>query len=157
MESVKVEDQDLGRPISVGIAASSFNRYITDRLLAGAHEELKAHPVKVQDTIWVAGAFELPAILSAMADTERYNALLALGCIIRGETCHFDIIAAQCAAGCMNVSVERSIPVGFGVLAVDTMEQAVERSESGDDNRGSEAASAIIRSAHAISYVRLLI
>jgi len=145
------------RPISVGIVASSFNRSITERLLAGAHDSLKRYSVKRQDVFWVSGAFEIPAVLTALANTDRYNALVALGCVIRGETPHFDYISSQCAAGCMKVSVERQIPVGFGVLTVDTVEQALERSKSGADNKGQEAASAAVLSAHAITYVRMLI
>ena len=157
METEIIDDRDIGHPISVGIVASSFNRHITDRLLAGAQEEFKLNPVKIQDVFWVSGAFEIPAVLMAMANSDRYHALLALGCVIRGETPHFEYIAAQCAAGCMRVSVEKPIPVGFGVLTVNSLEQAMERSQRGGDNKGAEAASAIMRSAHAISYVRMLI
>ena len=157
METEILEDQAISRPISVGIVASSFNRHITDRILAGAQEEFKHNAVKVQDIFWVSGAFEIPAVLMAMANSNRYHALLAVGCIIRGETPHFEYIASQCAAGCMRVSVEKPIPVGFGVLTVDSHEQAMERSQPDGDNKGAEAASAIMRSAHAISYVRMLI
>ncbi len=151
------EDAELSRPVSVGIVASGYNRFITDCLLNGAQEELKRHSAKLQELIWVSGAFEIPAVLEAMARTDRYNALVALGCIVRGETSHFEYIASQCAAGCMKVSTDKPIPVGFGVLTVDTIEQALARSQSDGDNKGTEAAAAVIRSAHAISYVRMLI
>ncbi len=150
-----IEDTNLDHPISVGVVASSFNQSITDRLLESATTVLQRHSVQLLDVIWVSGAFEIPATLKVMALSGRYNALVALGCVIRGETPHFEYICSQCAAGCMQVSVDAPIPVGFGVLTVDNREQALARSKIDGDNKGAEAAAAVVRSAHAVSRIRM--
>ena len=151
------DDGFLERVISIGIVSSSFNKVITDRLLSGALRELQRHDHNRLDVVWVDGAFEIPAVLKAMAITERYDALLALGCIIRGETSHFDHLAQACASGIMNVSVETSVPIGFGVLTCDTLTQARARSEPGGDNKGVDAAKAVVNSIHTISHIRSII
>ena len=148
------EDRSGNPVVSVGIIASSYNKPITDGLLKGASKELKQHEVDQLDIVWVPGAFEIPAVAATMANTDRYTALIALGSVIRGETSHFNYISDQCAAGLMRVSVEFALPVGFGVLTVDTMKQAQDRSNPDNRNKGVEAAAAIIASIHTIFYIR---
>lgn len=136
----------------VGIVASEFNMEISRRLLEGAKNELSSHSIDLLDVVWVSGAFEIPAALKAMVKRKRYDALLALGCVVRGETPHFEYISMQCAAGCMRVSVDAPIPVGFGVLTVDTYDQALVRS-SENDNKGVEAAKAAVNSLIAMNRI----
>ena len=157
MVDTVADDSFLERVISIGIVSSSFNKVITDRLLKGALQELQQHEHNRLDVVWVDGAFEIPAVLKAMARTEHYDALLAIGCIIRGETAHFDYLAQACASGVMNVSVETSVPIGFGVLTCDTLAQAKARSEPGGDNKGVDAAKAAVNSIHTISHIRSII
>src|SRR6266478_2379960 len=120
----------------VAIVASEYNSVIVDRLIAGAKRALKEHENTV---IRVPGAFELPLAAKRAALSKKYDAVVALGCVVRGETPHFEYISAAVSDGLQQVALETGIPVGFGVLTVDTVQQAMDRSgESG--NKGSEAA-----------------
>ena len=118
-----------GDGLRIGVALARFNQAITDRLLAGALDALGRHGV-ADDAIDVArvpGAFELPLCIERMAATGRYDALICLGAVVRGETPHFDFVAAECASGLQLAGIETGVPVAFGVLTVDTVEQAEAR------------------------------
>jgi 6,7-dimethyl-8-ribityllumazine synthase len=131
-----------GRGRRVAIAASRFNRLVTDPLLAGALEELRRLGVEEADVdlAWVPGAFELPLAAERLAATGRYAAVVAIGAVVRGATPHFDHVAGQAAAGLAAVTRATGVPVAFGVLTCDTMEQALDRAGGKAGNKGAEAA-----------------
>jgi 6,7-dimethyl-8-ribityllumazine synthase len=140
----------------VAILASRYNELITSRLLEGAlaccHEAGIAR--EDVDVLWVPGAFELPAAAAAAAGTMRYACLVALGAVIRGETPHFEFVAGEAARGLNAVAVSHALPVGFGVLTVDTMQQAVDRAGGSAGNKGHEAAAAALQAADVIAQLR---
>jgi 6,7-dimethyl-8-ribityllumazine synthase len=124
------------------IVASRFNGFIVDQLEAGAVDALVRHGAAKED-IHVAktpGAYELPLTVQVAAASKRYDAIIAVGAVIRGSTPHFDYVAGECVKGISNVSLNSGIPVGFGVLTVDTIEQAIERAGTKAGNKGAEAA-----------------
>jgi 6,7-dimethyl-8-ribityllumazine synthase len=131
-----------GRGRRIAVAASRFNRLVTDPLVAGATEELRRHGVASDDIdlAWVPGAFELPLAAERLAASGRYAALVAIGAVVRGATPHFDHVAGQAAAGPAAVTRATGVPVAFGVLTCDTMEQALERAGGKAGNKGAEAA-----------------
>lgn len=131
-----------GQGARCGIVASRFNGAIVDQLLAGAMAALQEHGVDVKDidVVQVPGAFEIPLAAQRLALSKRYDAIIALGCVIRGATPHFDYVAGECARGISTVALKFDIPVAFGVLTVDTVEQAMERAGPKDGNKGAEAA-----------------
>ena len=142
---------DLGAlGLRFGIVASRFNDFIVDRLLAAAVETLAQAGADADDldVVRVPGAFEIPLALKLMAAADRYDGLLALGCVIRGETPHFDYVAGEASRGATDVSLEYRIPVGFGILTVDTIDQAKARSGPESSNKGAEAALAVIEMAN---------
>ncbi|NJN45418.1 MAG: 6,7-dimethyl-8-ribityllumazine synthase [Candidatus Competibacteraceae bacterium] len=124
------------------IVASRFNSFIVDSLVAGAVDALRRHGIDESaiDLIKVPGAFEMPLAVQRLAASERYDAIVALGAVIRGSTPHFEYVAGECTKGLAMVAMEHDIPVGFGVLTVDTIEQAVERAGTKAGNKGVEAA-----------------
>ena len=145
------------RPVgSVAILVSRYNEAVTTRLLEGALEccDAAGIPRDRVDVVWVAGAFELPVAAAAAARTGRYACLVALGAVIRGETPHFEFVAGEATRGLGSVAVEAGLPVGFGLLTVDTMEQAGERAGGGAGNKGYEAAAAAIQAADVIAQLR---
>jgi 6,7-dimethyl-8-ribityllumazine synthase len=131
-----------GRGRRVAIAASRFNRLVTDPLVAGAVDELRRHGVASDqvDLAWVPGAFELPLVAERLAASGRYAAVVAIGAVVRGATPHFDHVAGQAAAGLAAVTRATGVPVAFGVLTCDTMEQALDRAGGKAGNKGAEAA-----------------
>ncbi len=131
-----------GRGRRIAIAASRFNRLVTDPLVAGATEELRRHGVASDqvDLAWVPGAFELPLVAERLAASGRYAAVVAIGAVVRGATPHFDHVAGQAAAGLAAVTRSTGVPVAFGVLTCDTMEQALDRAGGKAGNKGAEAA-----------------
>ncbi len=133
-----------------GIVASRFNDFIVDRLLAAAVETLLDAGADAEDldVVRVPGAFEIPLALKLLADGDRYDGLLAIGCVIRGETPHFDYVAGEASRGVTDVSLQHRIPVGLGILTVDTIEQAKARSGAESSNKGAEAALAVIEMAN---------
>lgn len=147
------ESSDAG-PFRIGILHSEYYQSVADGLLAGALGELERCGIKSIDVVRVAGAFDLPCVAKAMASVDRYDGLVALGCVVRGETAHFEFISGQCTEGLMAVSVEHALPVGFGVLTVDTIEQAEARSDKDNRNKGAEAAAAVVASIQAIARIR---
>ncbi len=145
------------RPVgSVAILVSRYNEAVTARLLDGALACCDAAGIGGDrvDVVWVAGAFELPVAAAAAARTGRYACLVALGAVIRGETPHFEYVAGEATRGLGAVAVQAGVPVGFGLLTVDTMEQAIERAGGGAGNKGYEAAAAAIEAADAIAQLR---
>lgn len=129
-----------------GLVVGRFNNLITDRLLDAAVKTLLRHGVEEShiETIWAPGAYELPLVAKRLAGSGRCTAIIALGCVIRGETPHFEYVAGECAAGLSRVSLEYDIPVGFGVLTVDNIEQAIERAGTKAGNKGEDAALAAL-------------
>ena len=137
------------RGLRFGIVASRFNDFIVDRLLSAAVDTLTKHGVAATDieVVRVPGAFETPLALKKMAAGRRYSALIALGCVIRGATPHFDYVAGEVSHGIAQLSLAHDIPVGFGILTVDTIEQAIERAGTKGGNKGVDAALAAIQMA----------
>jgi 6,7-dimethyl-8-ribityllumazine synthase len=133
----------------VAIAASRFNRLVTDLLVAGATEALRRHGVADADVdvAWVPGAFELPLAAERLAATGRYAGVVALGAVVRGATPHFDHVAGQAAAGLAAAARTTGVPVAFGVLTCDTMEQALDRAGGKAGNKGAEAALTVLEMA----------
>jgi len=131
-----------GKDRRFAILVSRFNELITDKLLTGARACLLQHGVAetALDVIWVPGAWELPGAALHAAHSGRYAGLVAVGCVIRGETPHFDYVAGEAARGLAGVTVETGVPIGFGVLTTDTVEQALARSGGNKGNKGWEAA-----------------
>ena len=138
-----------------GILVGRFNSLITERLLQAAVATLSRHGVEESDveTIWVPGAFELPLAAKRLAASGRYQGIVALGCVVRGATPHFEYVAGECAAGLSRVSLEYDIPLGFGVLTVDTVEQAIERAGTKAGNKGEEAALAALEMVNVIRQI----
>jgi 6,7-dimethyl-8-ribityllumazine synthase len=136
----------------VGIVAARFNEAVVERLVSGAVDALQRHGASASDltVAWVPGAFELPVVLERLAAGGEVDALVALGCVVRGSTPHFDYVAGECASGCAAVSRQHGLPVSFGVLTTDTWEQAVERSGGKLGNKGAEAAVAAVETAQVL-------
>ncbi|MFZ9706328.1 MAG: 6,7-dimethyl-8-ribityllumazine synthase [Ilumatobacteraceae bacterium] len=128
--------------LRVGIVCSRFNEFVVNALLEGAKRGLAKHGVREKNiaVFWVPGAFEIPVMTRLMAVSQKYDALVTLGAVIRGETAHFEYVAGPCAEGIMQVQLETLIPIGFGVLTVENVEQAAARSRPDDTNKGFEAA-----------------
>ncbi|OGR85312.1 MAG: 6,7-dimethyl-8-ribityllumazine synthase [Elusimicrobia bacterium RIFCSPLOWO2_01_FULL_54_10] len=133
----------------IGVVVSRFNQNITQGLLDGAMTILIKRGVILQsnDVVWVPGAFELPAAVLAMAQSKKYNAVIALGCVLKGETLHNQYIAEAAAQGLMQVIIKTGVPVAFGVLTPNTLAQAKARSGKGTANKGVEAAEAALEMA----------
>lgn len=127
--------------LNIAIVASRFNHFIVEQLLAGATDALNRQGIDddKQLLVWVPGAFELPLIADQLAVAGHYDAIVALGAVIRGGTPHFDFVAGECARGLSRVALDRGIPVTFGVLTTDTVEQALERAGTGQGNKGFDA------------------
>ncbi|MDR1327466.1 MAG: 6,7-dimethyl-8-ribityllumazine synthase [Heliobacteriaceae bacterium] len=134
------------------LIVSRFNDFIGAKLLSGALDELKRHGVKDEniDVVKVPGAFEIPLAAQKCAKSGKYNALIALGAIIKGSTPHFDFVSAELSKGIANVSLQTGIPVAFGVLTTDNIEQAIERAGTKSGNKGSDAAKTAIEMANLV-------
>lgn len=131
----------------VAIVISRFNSFINERLLEGAVDVLKRVGQVADDNITVAyvpGAIEIPLVVKKLAKTRKFEAIIALGCVIRGDTYHFEVVANESSKGLAHVMLEEEIPVAFGVLTTDTIEQAIQRAGSKAGNKGAEAASAAL-------------
>lgn len=131
-----------GSDLNIAVVAGRFNRFIVDQLVSGAEDALARHGISDSQTVlaWVPGAFELPLLANQLAASGKYDAVIALGAVIRGGTPHFDFVAGECARGLMQVSLDHDIPVTFGVLTTDSVEQALERAGTGEGNKGFDAA-----------------
>lgn len=136
------EGKLVSRDIRIGIVAARFNEFITSKLLSGAEDALKRHEIPEEniEVAWVPGAFEIPLIASKMAKSGRYDAVICLGAVIRGSTSHYDYVCAEVSKGIANVSLASDIPVMFGVLTTDTIEQAIERAGTKAGNKGFDCA-----------------
>jgi len=145
-----VEGNLIAKGKSFAVIASRFNDFMTKELLAGCRDALVRHGVEDKDItlFWVPGAFEIPLAAQKAAMTKNYDAVICLGTVIRGATPHFDYIAAEVAKGISKVSLDTGVPVIFGVITADTIEQAVERSGSKDGNKGLDAALSAIEMAN---------
>jgi 6,7-dimethyl-8-ribityllumazine synthase len=143
MDNVRTINGDLvARDLRFAVVAARFNDMIVDSLIRGAVDALLRHGAaeKQVDLIRVPGAFDLPFVVRRVAASKRYDAVVALGAVIRGATPHFEHVAAQCAAGLARASEETGVPVAFGVLTTDTIEQAIERAGTKAGNKGADAA-----------------
>ena len=143
MSKVKVYEGNLSAEGGkFALVASRFNSFIVDQLEAGAIDALIRHGAKKEDVhlVKAPGAFELPIVVQKLAASKKYDAIIALGAVIRGGTPHLEYVAGECVKGIAQVSLQYSIPVSFGVLTVDTLEQAIERAGTKAGNKGAEAA-----------------
>ncbi|MCM3091114.1 6,7-dimethyl-8-ribityllumazine synthase [Cytobacillus sp. AMY 15.2] len=126
----------------MAIVVSRFNEFITGKLLSGAEDALKRHGVSEEDVtvVWVPGAFEIPLAAKKLSQSGKYDAVITLGTVIRGATPHFDYVSGEVAKGVSNIALQSGVPVIFGVLTTDTIEQAIERAGTKAGNKGWEAA-----------------
>ena len=140
------EGKLISKGIKVGIVAAQFNEFIVSKLISGCEDVLLRHGVHGEDIslAWVPGAFEIPLIAGKMAKSGRYDAVIALGAVIRGSTSHYDYVCAEVSKGIAAVSLESGVPVMFGVLTTDTIEQAIERAGTKAGNKGADCAQGAI-------------
>jgi 6,7-dimethyl-8-ribityllumazine synthase len=151
MDHPRVIEGDLqARDLKFAIVAARFNDFIVDKLVTGAVEALRRHGASDQqiDIVRVPGAFEMPPVLRKLAVSRGYDALVALGAVVRGDTPHFEYVAGECASGVARVASDTGVPVGFGVLTADTVEQAIDRAGGKAGNKGAEAALAALELAN---------
>ncbi|PSL50397.1 6,7-dimethyl-8-ribityllumazine synthase [Salsuginibacillus halophilus] len=140
----------VGTDLRIGIVVGRFNDFITSKLLEGAEDTLRRHGVSADqiDTAWVPGAFEIPFAAKQMAESGKYDAVVTLGTVIRGSTPHFDYVCGETAKGVSSLSLSTNVPVIFGVVTTDTIEQAIERAGTKAGNKGGEAAVSAIEMAN---------
>ena len=133
---------EAGKDIRVGIVIARFNEFITSKLLCGALDALRRHGVKEDDihVAWVPGAFEIPLIASKMAESKKYDAVICLGAVLRGNTSHYDYVCSEVSKGVANVSLNSGVPVMFGVLTTENIEQSIERAGTKAGNKGFDCA-----------------
>jgi 6,7-dimethyl-8-ribityllumazine synthase len=145
-----IEGELTARDLRFGIGVTRFNEFVVEPLLRGALDALKRHGAteKQIEIVRVPGAFDMPIVVRKLAMSRRYEALVALGAVIRGQTPHFDYVAGECASGLARIALESGVPVGFGVLTTDTMEQAVDRAGGKAGNKGADAALAALEMAN---------
>ena len=142
-----------GADLNIAVIVSRFNEDVSKRLLRGALEALKERGVEEPDVYWVPGALELPVTALTLAEKGGHDAIVCLGCVIRGETFHFEIVAAQSAAGLMQVQLDTGVPIAFGVLTTEDRDQAQARSGP-KNNKGAEAAEAAIEMANLLRSIQ---
>lgn len=147
-----VEGNLLGKGLKFAIVISRFNDFITAKLLEGAKDALTRHGTSAQDidVAWTPGCFEIPMIAKRFAQSGKYNAVICLGAVIRGGTPHFEYIASEVAKGIAMISMETGVPVMFGIITSDTLEQAIERAGAKEGNRGFQAAISAIEMANLV-------
>ena len=150
------EGKLIGTNLKIAIVASRFNELITSKLIEGANDALKRHDVSLSEVeiFWVPGAWELPLIAKELALTGKYDAIIALGAVIRGDTPHFDYVAAEMSKGLAQVGLENRVPVIFGVLTCDTLDQALLRAGSKAGNKGADCAVSAIEMANLLKTLR---
>ena len=136
------EGKLVSKDIKIGIVAARFNEFSTSKLLGGAVDALNRHEIPEEniEVAWVPGAFEIPLIASKMAKSGRYDAVICLGAVIRGSTSHYDYVCSEVSKGIASVSLASDVPVMFGVLTTDTIEQAIERAGTKAGNKGFDCA-----------------
>ena len=144
------EAQLVGTELKVGIIVGRFNEFINDKLLSGALDGLKRHGVADEhiDIAWVPGAFEVPFIAKKMAETKKYDAVIGLGTVIRGATTHYDYVCNEAAKGIAKVSLDTGVPIVFGIVTTETIEQAIERAGTKAGNKGYDSAISAIEMAN---------
>ena len=132
----------LGKGLKIAVVVSRFNEFVTSKLLGGAQDALARHDVSPEniDVAWVPGAFEIPIIAQKLAQSKRYDAVVCLGAVIRGATPHFEYIASEVTKGIAKIGLDTGVPVTFGVITTDTIEQAIERAGTKAGNKGFDAA-----------------
>ena len=138
--------------LKIGIVAARFNEFIVSKLIGGAEDALKRHSVREDDIelAWVPGAFEIPLIAQKMAHSKKYDAVICLGAVIKGATSHYDYVCAEVSKGIATVSLNSNIPVMFGVLTTDSIEQAIERAGTKAGNKGFDVAVSAIEMCNVI-------
>ena len=141
-----LEGNVVGSNIKIGIVASRFNELIVSKLIGGAEDALVRHGVKTDDIelAWVPGAFEIPVIAQKMAESKKYDAIIALGAVIKGSTDHYDYVCAEVSKGIATVGMKTGVPILFGVLTTDNIEQAIERAGTKAGNKGYNVACSAI-------------
>lgn len=137
-----MEGNMLATGMKIGIVASRFNEFITSKLIGGALDGLRRHEANEDDIelAWVPGAFEIPLVAEKMAESGKYDAVICLGAVIRGATSHYDYVCAEVSKGIAHVSLNAKVPVMFGILTTDTIEQAIERAGTKAGNKGYDCA-----------------
>jgi 6,7-dimethyl-8-ribityllumazine synthase len=142
----------LGKGLKIGVVVSRFNEFFSQKLLEGAQDAMLRHGVLETDVdvAWTPGSFEIPLVAKKMAESKKYNAVICLGAVIRGGTPHFEYIAAEVTKGIANVGLNTGVPVIFGIITADTIEQAVERSGTKAGNKGFDAAVSAIEMANLV-------
>jgi len=151
MMNLKTFEGDLlARDLRVAIVAARFNEFVVERLVSGAVDALIRHGAaeKNIELVRVPGAFEMPLVVRRVAQSKRYDLVVALGAVIKGDTAHFDLVAGECAGGISRAALDSGVPVAFGVLTTDTMEQAIDRAGGKAGNKGAEAAVAALEVAN---------
>ena len=145
----------LGKGLKFGVVVSRFNEFITKKLLEGAQDALLRHGVNEADIelAWVPGAFEIPLIARKLAQSKKYDAVICLGAVVRGGTSHFDYIATEVSKGIAQVGLETGLPVIYGIITADTLEQAIERAGTKMGNMGFEAARKAIEMANLLKSI----
>ncbi len=146
----------LGKDLKIGIVVARFNEFITGKLLSGAKDALFRHGVAEEniDIAWVPGSFEIPLVAKKLALSKKYDAVICLGTVIRGATPHFEYIAAEVSKGIATVALDAGIPVIFGVITADTLEQAIERAGTKSGNKGFDAAVSAIEMANLLRTIK---
>ncbi len=134
--------------LKIGIVCSRFNELITSKLLGGAKDAIKRHGGEDVDIVWVPGSFEIPLVAKKMANSGKYDSIICLGAVIRGATGHYDMVAGEMTKGIAQASLESGIPVIFGVLTTDSIEQAIERAGTKEGNKGFDCAVTAIEMAN---------
>jgi len=155
MEMLK-EGNLLGSGLKFGIVAARFNEFITSKLLGGAYDALSRHGVDKENvtTAWVPGAFEIPLIAQKMAESKKFDAVICLGAVIRGATSHYDLVCGEAAKGIAQVSLKTGVPVMFGILTTENIEQAVERAGTKAGNKGFDVAVSAIEMVNLIKELK---
>lgn len=147
----------LSENVKIGIVVSRFNEFITSKLLSGALDCLKRHNVEEEniETAWVPGAFEIPLIASKMAKSGKYDAVICLGAVIRGSTSHYDYVCSEVSKGIAQASLASGIPVMFGILTTDNIEQAIERAGTKAGNKGFDCAQGAVEMVNLIRSMQM--
>lgn len=142
----EIEESRPGKNMRIAIVAARFNRFIVDQLVEGAQNALDRQQIDSSQRalVWVPGAFEIPLVAEQLAGSGKYDAVIALGAVVRGGTPHFDFVAGECASGLTRVSLDHGIPVTFGVLTTENVEQAIERAATDAGNKGFDVAMAAL-------------
>ncbi len=151
----KVEGMLKADGLKIAIIATRFNDFVVDRLIGGAEDYLVRHGANTDsiDLIRIPGAFELPIVCKKLAKSKKYDGIIALGAVIRGSTPHFDFVANEATKGLAQVSLEFDVPVGFGLLTTDNIEQAIERAGLKAGNKGAEAAAALLETIRVLEQI----